>query len=530
VHFSTSSARNPLACAPPRLDRRAFIRSTGAAFALAALPSGLNDRASGPAIAGVFLDLHRIHKWDDSNGDTWDPFWADDGSLYAFNCDGRGFGATAMNLAFNQLSGEAPDALVGSRVNSMAEYGKAGEKGPDNATWKACGQECIDGIFYAFVSRNTYGSDSHDPLTRQTAVNASLIRSADRGHTWMRSAQENYQRPMWPGSSFGAPFFVHYGRNGGQIERDGARRYVYACSTNGFWNDGDTLILARVLRSRLPHLDSSDWEYLCGPDGGAASSWSHAIEQAIPILDRPHRCGQTPITFVPDLDVYLLVSWYNTEPMTRWFEPNRMRYDFYQAPHPWGPWTAAGFVDDSFLGPGWHMYGPSICAAFQQRRGHDVEVSLFTAGCPFDDVRTSPYKIWRIPLLLRSNPLPPSRFVPAADAQIRYTGMWFPWTTTRDAADDDLPRATQSQGASAEFSFTGSGIDYIGEKTAGLGEVDIFLDGESQGTTSLRVDDFPVLLGVTLYSTQGLRRGKHLLRLVCRSDARINLQGFRIYS
>jgi hypothetical protein len=481
-------------------------------------------------IADVFLDLNRIHKWDNANGDTWDPFWADDGNLYAFNCDGRGFGSNPMNLAFNKLSGEGPDALAGSQVNPMAEYGKAGQKGPDNATWKACGQECIDGVFYAFVSRNTYGSDSHDPLTRQTAANASLIKSTDRGRTWTPGAQENYERPMWPGGQFGAPFFVHYGRNGGQVERDGAGEYVYACSTNGFWNDGDTLILGRVLRSQLSRLNSADWEYLSGYDPGATPNWSRSIDRAIPILDRPARCGQTPITFVPALGVYLLVSWYNTETMTRWFEPNRMRYDFYQAPHPWGPWTPAGSADDSFLGPGLHMYGPSICAAFQQRRGDSIELSLFTSGCPFDDVRTSPYKMWRVPLVLKSNPVPSSRFVPATDSGIQYSGMWFPWTTTQDAGGNDLPRATQSKGASAEFSFTGTGIDYIGEKTEGLGEADVFLDGEKQGATSLMVDDFPVLLGVTLYSKQGLVRGKHTLKIVCRTDARINLEGFRVYA
>ena len=481
-------------------------------------------------IADVFLDLNRIHKWDNANGDTWDPFWADDGNLYAFNCDGRGFGSNPMNLAFNKLSGEGPDALAGSQVNPMAEYGKAGQKGPDNATWKACGQECIDGVFYAFVSRNTYGSDSHDPLTRQTAANASLIKSTDRGRTWTPSAQQNYERPMWPGGQFGAPFFVHYGRNGGQVERDGAGEYVYACSTNGFWNDGDTLILGRVLRSQLSRLNSADWEYLSGYDPGATPGWSRSIDRAIPILDRPARCGQTPITFVPALGVYLLVSWYNTETMTRWFEPNRMRYDFYQAPHPWGPWTPAGSADDSFLGPGWHMYGPSICAAFQRRRGDSIELSLFTSGCPFDDVRTSPYKMWRVPLVLKSNPVPSSRFVPATDSGIQYSGMWFPWTTTQDAGGNDLPRATQSKGASAEFSFTGTGIDYIGEKTEGLGEADVFLDGEKQGATSLMVDDFPVLLGVTLYSKQGLVRGKHTLKIVCRTDARINLEGFRVYA
>lgn len=260
------------------------------------------------------------------------------------------------------------------------------------------------------------------------------------------------------------------------------------------------------------------------------SSWSRSIKQAVPILSRPRRCGQTPITFVRELGMYLLVSWYNTETMTRWFEPNRMRYDFYQAPHPWGPWTPAGTADDSFLGPGWHMYGPSICAAFQQRRGQDIELSLFTSGCPFDDVLTSPYKMWRIPLMLKSNLAPSSRFVSASGSEVQYTGMWFPWTTTQNARGNDLPRATQSKGASAEFSFIGTGIDYIGEKTIGLGDVDIFLDGEHQGTTSLLVDDFPVLLGVTLYSKHGLSGGKHTFKLLCHSDARINLEGFRVYA
>ena len=144
------------------------------------------------------------------------------------------------------------------------------------------------------------------------------------------------------------------------------------------------------------------------------SSWSRSIKQAVPILSHHVAAGRLPITFVRELGMYLLVSWYNTETMTRWFEPNRMRYDFYQAPHPWGPWTPAGTADDSFLGPGWHMYGPSICAAFQQRRGQDIELSLFTSGCPFDDVLTSPYKMWRIPLMLKSNLAPSSRFVSAS--------------------------------------------------------------------------------------------------------------------
>ena len=108
-------------------------------------------------ITQVFFDLNNIRKWDHSNGDTWDPFWADDDNLYAFNCDGRGFGALHRNLAFNKIAGDSMNSLTGSPVNSMDEYGRSGLRGPDGATWKACGQESIDGVFYAFVSRNTYG-------------------------------------------------------------------------------------------------------------------------------------------------------------------------------------------------------------------------------------------------------------------------------------------------------------------------------------------------------------------------------------
>jgi len=519
------------------LARRRLLAGLAAAGASATVPVAFSEtflaqpaEARGSGIAEIVPDLNRIHKWDNSNGDTWDPFWADDDNLYAFNCDGRGFGAHGMNLAFNRLAGSDPDGLVGTQVNAMEEYGKGGQKGPDNATWKACGQECIDGVLYAFVSRNTYGSDSGDPLTRQLAHNASLIRSTDRGRTWSRSAQENYDHPMWPDAPFGAPFFVHYGRNGGQVARDGATEYVYACSTNGFWNDGDSLVLGRVRRADLPALKSADWKYFTGGDGSSGRSWTRSVEDAAPILNRPAKCGQTPITWVADAGVYLLVSWYNTERMTKWFEPNEMRYDFYQAPHPWGPWTAVSSFNDRFLGPRFHMYGPSLCARFQERRGADVEVSLFTAGCPFDDVADGPYKMWRIPLLLRTSPLSQSSFVAAADAQVRYHGLWFPWTTTEDAAEDHLPRATQTKGSSAEFSFTGTGIEVVANKSSEQGSVEVLLDGTQRETVSLSVEDFPALLGINVFSRQNLPRGKHVVKVVSADDARINVAGFRVYA
>lgn len=163
------------------------------------------DPAAKPSrITDVVLDLNQLHKWDDSNGDTWDPFWAEDDNLYAFNCDGRGFGKEPRNLAFNRLSGDSPRTLSGAMVNTMDEYGVSNKKEADNATWKACGQECIDSVFYAFVSRNAYGSDSGDYWLRQTAFNSSLIKSSDKGLTWSRIQGRCTQTPFCGQSQSGA--------------------------------------------------------------------------------------------------------------------------------------------------------------------------------------------------------------------------------------------------------------------------------------------------------------------------------------
>lgn len=356
-------------------------------------------------IAHVVAEVNDRHKWDASNGDTWDPFWADDDNLYSFNCDGRGFGKKKQNFSFNELAGPGLTQLTGKSINSMDEYGASMAKKADGATWKVCGQECIDGIFYAFVTRNIYGKDGHDPLMRQTSFNASLIKSTDHGLTWTRSAGDNYDKPMWPGNRFGAPGFFHYGRNGGAVTQDGADQYVYAISNNGFWDCGDNFILGRVRRADLPQLQAADWSYWTGGDGADAAAWSRDIARAEPILSRPAKCGWTSPTFIPALKSYILVSWYLTPALKKWFKPDQVVYDFYQAGHPWGPWTFVDSLSDRFLPKDHHMYGPNICAKFQEREPDgSVRVALFTSGCPFEDQPTGLYKLWAIPLILKAGP------------------------------------------------------------------------------------------------------------------------------
>jgi len=518
------------------LNRRSFLKNAAAlAGAACAARNGFAFAASAARptrLTQVIADLNHIHKWDDSNGDTWDPFWADDGDLYAFNCDGRGFGPKkhGRNLAFNKLvpdaSVDASDALAGSQVNSMDEYGASSKKGPDGATWKACGQECIDSVFYAFVSRNTYGDESGDKLMRQTAVNSSLIKSTGRGLTWTRSADENYAQPMWPGPAFGAPFFVHYGQNGSSVTRDAADRFVYASSTNGFWNDGDSYILGRVERGKLSALRSADWSYYTGGDGASDASWSRQIADAQPILTSLAHCGQGPICFIPALGLYLLVAWYNTATMTKWFEPNRMQYDFYQAEHPWGRWELVSSFDDSFISAG-HMYGPSLCARFQQQTGAEVRMTMFTAGCPFEDVPRGLYKMWEIPILLRTQPVPAWLTIPGDDPRVVFSGRWH-------GGDERMPalgphtRYSRDAGSAAELGFQGTGVAFVTEKGSQFGSVDVLLDGQQLASVDLRTKNFPRISSVEVFAATDLPLGPHRLRIVSKGHGTVAVESLRV--
>ena len=480
-------------------------------------------------IIQVVPDVNHLQKWDDMAGDTADPFWADDGNLYHFSCDGRGFGKESRNLCFNLLSGSDLADSKGKLVNSMDEYGVAGAAaGPDGSNWKVCGQECIDGVFYAFVACNQYGDKSKDPLLRQTSINSSLIKSGDHGVTWTRSARENYANPMWPGSRFGAPGFFHYGQNSGRITRDNADQFVYALSNNGFWNGGDDLILGRVRRSQLPKLEVADWTYYTGGNGLADSSWSGKLAKAQPILSLPAKLGWTSPAFIPALNRYLLVSWYLTPTLKKWFEPGLMTYDFYEAAHPWGPWTFVSSFNDRFLSPEGHMYGPNLCAKFQKASGQDVSISLFTSGCPFQDERSGLYKLWRIPLVLKTQAQSHTTMVNDDHPSIRYQGAWQVSEKRgfHDFADD--VHVSKTPGDLAEFRFTGTGVEWLSERYHDEGRAEISLDGQPPGTVELKVEDFPRLAQIPVFSLQGLSPGSHTLRIVNPSTNYLIIDAFAV--
>ena len=325
-----------------------------------------------------------------NRGDTWVGAWADGGDIYSPSNDTTGFGEVCdSNLAFNRISGDDPLSLTGVTVNPMTDYGKGAEELADKCNWKSNGCLSIDGALYWVVARHHYGETSGDSLMRQTAQNASLIKSLDKGKTWVRSARENYDQPMFPGSRFATPYFIQYGKDG-KANVDQADRYVYAISNNGFWDNGDNIILGRVLRTKIGELKGSDWEYYTDGDGMLASNWNSDMNRAKLIIDEPNHLGMTGPVYLPEFRRYLMIGWYY--PKGGGKKPNAWSetvWDFYESPKPWGPWTKIG--SHHFAPQGY--YGPGICVKFSEKRGH--RVFAVTAGDWHD---LSVYRFTLVPL------------------------------------------------------------------------------------------------------------------------------------
>ena len=317
-----------------------------------------------------------------SLGDTWDACWAEDDNLYASSDDTVEFSENPVNnlnkrpgnnLQFHLLSGNTPASLKGKTINRMAEYGGMTSKGPDGCMWKANGNICAAGNIYEFVSRHGLNFSA-----RQTAENSSLIMSTDKGLTWKRTARENYNNPMFPGGRFGSPFFVKYGKDA-EVFVHNADKYIYAVSNDGFWENGDDMILGRILKTKIPNLEASDWQFFTGKDGMADANWSPKLNEARPILVNPGKCSMTGVQYNAPLKRYLMIQWYYTKGSGH-VAPADTAWIFYEAPAPWGPWTA--FDEKRFSPEGY--YNPCIVSKFISPDGLNLTIlsngSFMTAG------------------------------------------------------------------------------------------------------------------------------------------------------
>jgi hypothetical protein len=337
-------------------------------------------------------------RYPESHGDLWTATWAADGNLYVASDDTQGFDKTcSSNLAINRISGNMPPEIHGVTINPMKEFDGWGEvRKEDGADWKAWGLISIEGVLYLCVNR--LGETNPEtkvgpPCFVYETWDASIVKSHDNGMTW--SPAPKLGHAMFPGHTFSTPFFVQFGKDGQNTEKDDAGRYAYAASNDGVWNNGNWMTMGRVRRDRIGRLDPSDWEFIHGFDAAGRPIWRPRHDNACYIFRSPDRTSVAGIHYIASLDLYVLPQWHYTHlenPERRW---KATQFEFYHAPSPWGPWTL--FHVQDFEPQGW--YNPCIPSKFISDNGK--RLWLFVAGDWTDSETTHGlYGLWMIPVTL----------------------------------------------------------------------------------------------------------------------------------
>ena len=188
---------------------------------------------------------------------------------------------------------------------------------------------------------------------------------------------------MFPGDRFSAAYFIWYGQNGAAAV-DNADKYIYAVSTNGHFEDGDDIVLGRVLRSKLANLNAADWQFYPGGangDGMQENCWSSSMNRATPILKDAYNLSMTGMTYLPGLGRYVMVEWHYSTKNLRHLASTAL--DFYESPKPWGPFTKFATYDCGYTG----YYCPIVGQKYQTAVGGSrVDCIMYCTGNYIDPV------------------------------------------------------------------------------------------------------------------------------------------------
>lgn len=113
------------------------------------------------------------------------------------------------------------------------------------------------------------------------------------------------------------------------------------------------------------------------------------------------------------------------------------------------------------------------------------------------------------------------------DSAVTYDSNWY-GTNARGYGDynDDTHHSTVV-GATAQYTFTGTGIQYLSERNGDMGKVDVYLDNALQSTVDLYVSGARQAQQV-VWQKSGLARGSHTVKVVNRSTSVGMIDAFRI--
>ena len=243
----------------------------------------------------------------------------------------------------------------------------------------------------------------------------------------------------------------------------------------------------------------------------------------------------TPV-WLATLHKYVAPVWYDTGDYKQWYFPKDVTFAFYQADHPWGPWSYVGeksalqFIADP-SGNAHRWYGPVFSPKFiTDNPDGSVTVIMLFSGSTWENTPGSLYKNNSCPVTFYPNPQP-KLLKNFNDTDAKYSDGWF-YQTNRNVGDwNNDAHITTNAGSYCEFTFKGVGIEVLTEKFHDMGEIEVALDGVSQGRFQLWQDPMPRLYRIPAFRKMDLPPGQHTVRVTncATNDAVCIVDGFCVF-
>ncbi|MEV4313783.1 hypothetical protein [Actinocrispum sp. NPDC049592] len=115
------------------------------------------------------------------------------------------------------------------------------------------------------------------------------------------------------------------------------------------------------------------------------------------------------------------------------------------------------------------------------------------------------------------------------DTQLTYDANWHA-ATGRGLGDfNDDVHHSETVGATAQYTFTGTGVDYLSERNGDMGNVDVYIDNAFQANVNLFVPG-PRQSQQVVYTKTGLANGNHTIKIVNKTTSVGIVDALRIRS
>jgi hypothetical protein len=363
------------------------------------------------------------------DGDIWFNTWDDLGRNVAANNDTHQWqqAGPSANFAIQQLSNTLT-TTTGTNINTMQPWGPWATAGSDGFSFKAGGIISVHGTLYVAANRAT-NSAPGAPHYQYMLQNMQLIKSTDHGAIFTplppagtAAPYNNTQTPpptttpTFSGYKMGNADFLQYGKDYAGVgstagaKPDNADTYVYAYSTEGPYNNANSVYLSRVLISAIGNQSASDWTFYQGGngtlDGNQPASWSSTWPPATAVITGSFDLGASVGTqYFPTLGCYVRINWwYPSAKAGTALDTTQSTWQGWAAPQPWGPWAMIGAAKQWNAvnpTPGVGLFSPHIMPASLAPSGNTVNAMALSAGdYNSQNAQTGDYTMTMVPVTL----------------------------------------------------------------------------------------------------------------------------------